>query len=198
MATGDEQATPISPGSDGTPVPAGTAVIRLGPKPPLKNLNDPGHAKLALGQAWEGLFAFSESERKLASPRLSVWLTALTTPAQAWLLVGANWKNVILVNLRVDQVRIVFAPGTASTPETPRLDVVWEQATTVDSNDPLQRISETRPGCQGHCGIDGLYRGTKAQRGKLRELLTDTVQPGDLVVLTDEQIAQFQAAVTSA
>jgi len=139
------------------------------------------------------LLALSEAERNLASPRLSVWLTALTTPAQAWLLVGANPKNVILVNLLVDSVRTISAPGTAMTPDTPRLDVVWEAATATDPTDPARRIPEMRSGGQGHCGIDGLFNGTKAQRGKLRELLADAVRPGDLVILSDADIAAFQA-----
>ena len=192
----DPSPTPPSdpPGADGDPAPSGTVVRRFGPQPSPKNQNEPGHALLAAGRAWPGLFAFSSAEQALERPRLSVWLSGLTTSAQAWRLVGAKPGNRILVRLRVDTIRTVLVTGEGDAPATPPLDVVWERATAADPTDSLGRVPETRDGWQGHCGIDGLYRGTKPQQRKLRSLLADTAQPGDLVILTDEQIVAFQAS----
>jgi len=174
----------------------------LGPQPSLKNIGDPGHALLAQGKAWPGLFAFSTKECELVDAgqlvRLSVWEVSRTSTKQAWVLIGMNDNNRVLLRLSVDAIQTVALPASVKNPAILSLDVVWETATQADPVDPAKRIPNTQPGANGHCGIDGLYRGDRAQQKKLRQLLADTVRPGDLAVLTDEQIASFQAAATSA
>lgn len=189
------------PGPDGTPLAGGLTVLRLGPQPSLNNLNDAAHALLRQGNAWPGLFAFSSKEREAEAkglhPRLSVWANRLTTLQQAWTLVGGNPNNRIALTLSVDRVRGVFAPARPDgTPATPPLDVVWERAETP-APDGTGTVPDTREGSSGHCGIDGLYRGTKPQKAKLRELLADAVPPGGLVVLTEDQIAGFRQPTSS-
>lgn len=195
---GSSQETPPEPGEDGTPVPAGFTVLRLGTPPSPKNVNDPGHALLTQGKAWPGLFAFSTKERELreagGTPCLSVWLTALTTTAQAWVLTGGNDNSRILITLSVDRIRTIFATATTNpaSPATPSLDVVWERAMRPVPTDPSQLVPEDRPGHKGHCGIDHLYCGTKPQQNRLRQLLADSVVPGELVILNDEQLSSFR------
>lgn len=184
---------PIQPGADGEPVPSERTVLRFG-KPPQTALNDEASRRFREGKAWEGLFTFSSKERQLPAPTLSVWLAELTSESQAWVLVGSNPKNRVYVRLSVDAVRSVFADGVAGQPSIPPLDVVWERAMIPDPTDPHRSIPETRPGWEGHCGILGLSRGTPKQRGDLRLLLAEKIQPGDLVILTDEQLAAFQAS----
>ena len=180
---------------DGTPLSAGWSVLRLGPQPSINAVNDPGHTLLASGKAWPGLFAFSSTERiaegQGLKPRLSVWTESLTTLHQAWLLVGGNPNNRIALTLFVDLVRAISAPDMPGVRATPRLDVVWERAVRP-APDGTGSVPDDRPGSKGHCGIDGLCNGTKAQKGKLRELLAESVPPNGLVVLTDDQIASFR------
>ena len=196
MADGSPDETLPPPGQDGTPVPGGISVLRLGPKPDAKNLNDPGHALLKGGKAWPGLFAFSSKEKSQSGPRLSVWHRGYTSVAQAWVLVGGNVNNRISLTLSVDRVRGIFAPARPDgAPETPRLQVVWERAFRPAPDGSGHTVQDDRPGSQGHCGIDHLYCGTAAQKGKLREQLADAVQPGDLIVMSDEQIESFRQSV---
>lgn len=139
---GSSQETPPEPGDDGTPVPGGFTVLRLGPPPSPKNVNEPGHVLLKQGKAWPGLFAFSSKERELKEaggrPRVSVWLTALTTTAQAWVLTGGNDNSRILITLSVDRIRTIFAEATSTpaSPATPPLEVVWERAMRSVPTDP--------------------------------------------------------------
>jgi len=84
-------------------------------------------------------------------------------------------------------------PGGAGA--TPCLDVVWEQAVRT-APDGIGTVPDDRPGSAGHCGIDGLCSGTKAQKGKLREQLADSIPSGALVVLTDGQIVAFCSVPT--
>lgn len=187
---------PPSPGPDGSPLPSGWSVFRLGPQPPVNNLNDPGHALLRQGKAWPGLFVFSTKEKaaiqKGERVRLSAWAEPLTTRRQGWVLVGGNPNNRIVLTLSVDRVRTVSAVALPDgTPGTLPLDVVWEQSRRPAANGGTE--PDDRSGSAGHCGIDGLHHGTKAQQGNLRQQLADAVLPGGLVFLTDEQIAEFQS-----
>ena len=123
MADGLPDSTLAPLGQDGSPVPAGVSVTRLGAEPPLKNLNDPGHALLRGGKAWPGLFAFNSKEREMEAtglkPRLSVWLQGYTTVAQAWVLVGGKSSCRIVLTLSVEHIRQISAAATNDSPRDP-------------------------------------------------------------------------------
>ena len=102
-----DQQQPIQPGVDGQPVPAGVSVLRLDRLPAP---NDQAHAAASQGKAWPGLFILSPQDRKRKPPRLSVWLTALTTVAQVLVRLPASR---VVCTLRVDQIRTVAAEAVA-------------------------------------------------------------------------------------
>ena len=190
--------SPPSPGPDGSPLPAGCSVLRVGARPPVNHLNDPAHALLRLGKAWPGLFLFSTKEKEAIAKgecvRLSVWAEPLTTVKQAWVLVGGNPNNRIVLTLSVDRINSISAAARPDgTPATSTLSVVWEQAKHTATDGSGVAAPDDRPGSQGHCGIDGLTLGTKAQQGNLRQQLADTVLPTDMTVLSDEQISDFRS-----
>ncbi len=178
----------LTPGADGTPVPGGTQVSRVGRPPDANNLNDPAKVLLAQGKAWPGLFILSAADKRQSPPRLSVWLTALTQVAQAWVLVGGRDANRIVITLEVDAVRKVLAPARDQAAATPTLEVVWERAVReVDG----RTVPEDRPGHEGHCGVEGLDNGNKPQREFLRSKLAECAT--EVRVLTDDEVAGFGA-----
>jgi len=186
-----EQQKSITPGPDGTPVPPGTSVIRLEKLPAP---NGDADSLLQQGKAWPGLFILSSADKKRRPPRLSVWLTALTSVAQAW---ARRPVSRVVCTLGVDAMREVAAEAEAHRSTTRSLDVEWEKAVRVV--DGLE-VPDELPGHEGHCGITGLGddNGNKTQRELLRSILADTVRPGDVTILTDADIVSFQAAATSA
>lgn len=89
---------PFQRGPGGAPLSQGEWVIRLAERDRL--LVFPESTRLD-----PLLFALSTSDRQSRPPHLSVWAGSLTTPAQAWELMGARLKHCIAVWLNVDAVR---------------------------------------------------------------------------------------------
>jgi hypothetical protein len=92
-------------------------------------------------------FALSSQDEQEDPPILSVWAERLTTPAQAFRLMGSSPRYTLLLRLNVDQIRSIV-PEPSDLPKVPPLDVIWirhEEAGIV-------------PGAEGHAGITGLKR----------------------------------------
>lgn len=196
MSDGPSDTTLPPPGPDGTPIPEGVSTLRLGPDPSRDNMNNEGRALLQQGKAWPGLFVFNSKERKAAEgglkPRLSVWHSGYTSVAQAWVLVGGKPANRVVLTLSSECIRLISAVANNDSPATPFLEVAWERAVRPHPEESDRVVPDDRPGSAGHCGIENLWCGSKAQQKNLRQQLADSVPEGGLMVLNDEQIEGFQ------
>jgi hypothetical protein len=112
-------------------------------------------------------------------------------------LVGGKPTNRILLTLSSERIRQISAAAINDSPATPLLDVVWERAVRPHPDDTSRVVPDDRPGSAGHCGIENLWCGSKAQKNNLRQQLADSVPEGGLVVLSDGQIESFQRADTA-
>jgi hypothetical protein len=142
----------IGPGADGDRVPDGEAVFKL---------VLPSSAAPESSQAEAGMFALSTRERD-GSGRLSVCVSRLTTPEQAWAFLDNNPKYTYMVCLNVDKIRSIRFPGKLN--EVAPLDVVWH---------PMAELAG-KAGAEGHAGIVGLHdsaRPSSAERKFLRKEL---------------------------
>ncbi len=162
---------PISlmPGPEGTRVPDGLSVLRLGSS---STLNQVAIDQLTGDKtSLIGFFELSSDDKRQSTPRLSVWVEGLTTVEQAWVLVGQERKRRIVLKLQVDRIR-ELRPQPPEPPH-PGLDVEWEPASRPDGYGG--RMPEDRPGAEGHAGVARLdnAHGTKSQRKYLRTKLAD-------------------------
>ena len=140
------------------------------------------------GMALPEFFELSTEDKKQSTPRLSVWVEGLTTPEQAWVLVGAARHRRIVLTLPVDQVRTIEPQPPA--PVHPGLEVEWEPATILEPDG--QRVPDHRAGFEGHAGIARLDDrfGTKTQRKDLRAQLA---RLASVQVLTDDALDRLAA-----
>ena len=146
----------LHPGNDGDSLPAGTLIFRVG-----RDV----HASAAVLERREvlpGLFELTDDDKDSPGKRLSVWAEELTIADQAWDFMGAKPKNSLVVCLNADDVRGIVPPEGFAVP-----DAEWEQALNPDGT------FNTRPGTEGHCGINNLHQGgggkmEKAKRLRLR------------------------------
>jgi hypothetical protein len=155
---------PLRPGQDGEPLPAGEWVLRLAVL--TQDIRETGRPS-------PKAFELSSEDRQGTPPRLSVWAERLTTPHQAWLLMGARPQCRLVLRLGVDTIRSL-RPEPDS-PDVPALDVPWERLMIRDENGRL--VPDTRPGAEGHAGITGLAREgglTRLHTKSLRSQLADT------------------------
>lgn len=143
---------PLTPGPDGSPVPAGVRLIRLANKPRWENLSPEAVRQVRDGKALPTFFALSSEEKKQPIPRLSVWVDGLTTIAQAVVLLGAIPDRRFVLFLNVDQVRTVFVLSIDALPPTPPLDIHWERATKLSETEGTSKRDEARMGrsCWDH------------------------------------------------
>src|SRR5437879_331674 len=128
-------------GSDGEPIPSGEVVLRMG---------IPSMDFALRRKASPNWFELSTEDKKMDVPRLSVFCEKLTSPRQAWQLLGSREEYTAVVRLDVDDVREIRPEPDSS--EVPSLDVVWD-----DEVNP-------GPGAEGHAGITGLDRGGPVTR----------------------------------
>jgi hypothetical protein len=99
-------------------------------------------------------FELSTEDRNDPVPRLSVWAERLTTPRQAWELMGRKeWYRLVL-RINVDDIRSL-RPEPDS-PAVPSLDVQWHPL--MIGNEQEATVPDARPGADGHAGITGLMR----------------------------------------
>ncbi len=178
--------SPLFPGADGSPVPGGVVVVRMGNQPAVDQLSPELLRQLQAGRGLPTLFVLSTEDEKQPVPRLSVWVDGLTTVAQAWVLVGSSPKRRWVLFLPVDGVRSVSATAVDRLPQTPNLDVQWERAT-ISGADGV-RVDDHRPGWEGHAGIAHLNTGNKTQRLSLRWQLADLAR---VQVLSDDDLQEF-------
>ncbi len=135
-------------GEDGKPVPEGETVLRMG----IPSMDFADRHK-----ASPNWFELSTEDERRDQPRLSVFCEKLTTPEEAWRLLGSREEYSAVARLNVDEIRMI-RPDPESQ-EVPNLDVVWD-----DEVDP-------GPGAEGHAGITGLDR-----RGAVTRLHTKSLR----------------------
>ena len=176
-------------GSEGTPVPSGTRVIRMANEPAFDNLSPEFRRRVQDGKALPSFFRLSSEDEKEPVPRLSVWVEGLTTVAQAWVLVGAHPKRTWVLFLHTDQVTPIRAEPVPGFPATAPLEIQWDPAKVRTPTG--EWTLETRPGAAGHAGIAHLNEGNKTQREVLRSMLADLAA---VRILTPEDIAEFASA----
>lgn len=111
------------------------------------------------------LFGLTTSEKKNDWKRISVWETSLTNVEQARIRL-TNPKRKLVLNLNVGEIRSITLGGEAE------LDVKWDRL-----SDCIDRYGDKRSnysvGCEGHCGLDGIYPKEKKLRKRIRKKLTD-------------------------
>jgi hypothetical protein len=150
-------------GRDGEPLPSGEWVLRLAALTKDVLESDRPSPKA---------FELSTEDRQSLPPRLSVWAERLTTPHQAWSLLGARSEYQLVLRLNVDVIRSL-RPEPDS-PDVLGLDVQWHWLMVQDAAGSW--IPDTRPGAVGHAGITGLARGggvTRLHTKSLRSQLAD-------------------------
>jgi hypothetical protein len=178
--------TAIRPGPDGTALPAGLRIFRIGKNAEL--------SPAALGQrkASEMVFKLSSTDLECPIPRLSVWVEELTVADQAWDFMGCKPANTVVACLSVDDVRgIEPPPGFAA------LGVEWEQSLIDDGNG--NQIPNGRAGADGHSGITNLHQGKdkgpdKNKRKDLRSQLADKAQISPVPVPHDLPVEHLRVA----
>jgi hypothetical protein len=144
----------LQPGKEGEPLPSGEWVLRL---------TVASKDFLETGQVSPEVFSFSTEDRQDDPPHLSVWAEQLTSPEQAWTLMGQKPHYRLALRLNVDAIR-ALRPNPDS-PELPNLDVQWHPLLAEDGS------PDRRPGAEGHAGIIGLHAGMSAQRKSWRRRL---------------------------
>lgn len=178
--------SPLVPGAEGSPIPAGLRVIRMANEPKVAHLNAEAVLRMNGGKALPSFFELSSEDKQQPIPRLSVWVEVSTSVPEAWNLVGADPVRRWVVWLITDRIRSIAAPKLDASPPTPSLDVQWERATTL--TDTGERVPDNRPGWEGHAGIAHLEKGNKTQRAALRMQLADCAE---VQILTNEQLVAF-------
>lgn len=149
------------PGNDWTSLPATEWVLRLSVKP-----KDFQVTRKASPEA----FALSTQEKQDSRPRLSVWSQTLTTPVQAWEIMGSKPVYELVLRLEVETIRSI--QPNPKEPVFPQMDVVWHTLYVLQGD---SRVLDSRPGSKGHAGITGLEEtpSLKMQRKSLRSQLAD-------------------------
>jgi hypothetical protein len=115
-------------------------------------------------------FALSTQEKRDSHPRLSVWSQTLTTPVQAWEIMGSKPVYELVLRLEVETIRSI--QPNPKEPVFPQMDVVWHTLYVLQGD---SRVLDSRPGSKGHAGITGLEEtpSLKMQRKSLRSQLAD-------------------------
>ncbi|MGM0460054.1 MAG: hypothetical protein ACQERO_11980 [Bacteroidota bacterium] len=140
------------PHKTGTPLSDDDDVIRLG-------LQQSSYDFIGANQ-----FNLSSEEKSLNWKRISVWETSLSTIQQITSFVN-NPKRKLVIELNVQKVRSIRIADV-------QLDVKWDRLNWCIDNDNEKRETYI-PGCEGHCGLEGLYSNNKKLRKKIRKELAD-------------------------
>lgn len=110
------------------------------------------------------------SEEKIKGPhRISVWEKSLTPVSVAKEFVS-NPKRDLVVELNVGEIRSLVDNITN---ENFGLDVLWDHLEDCINQEEGQRYPDAKNGCEGHCGIFGIYPNNKTVRKRLRATLTE-------------------------
>ena len=104
-------------------------------------------------------FELSSSDKRQNPPRLSVYAASRTTPQQAWEIGNRNPRFVAVARIATSDVRQLRPDSDRS--DIRPFDVRWD------------RLTEQRPGADGHAGIIGLDQGGRTQRRIYRVKLSD-------------------------
>jgi hypothetical protein len=176
----------LCPGIDGTPVPDGVLIFRIGKNAQLSP------AGIGRRKASPAMFELSTDDKNSPGKRLSVWLEELTVADQAWAFMGANPERTVVACLNVDSIHAMpVQPGFSS------LRVEWEQGLTEDASG--NKLPNTLPGGEGHAGIANLHQGAdnktdSKKRKALRSILADIAKISPVLVPHDIPEEHIQIA----
>jgi len=121
-------------------------------------------------------FNLSSEEKNHDWKRISVWETSLSTVQQIISIVNKP-KRRLVIELNVRNVRSIRIDNV-------QLDVKWDRLNWCIDKDYEKRETYT-PGCEGHCGLDGLYSNNKKLRKKIRKELANLATSSKWWVLKD-------------
>jgi hypothetical protein len=111
-------------------------------------------------------FSLSSRDKEQPVPKLSVYVEGLTTPEQAYALVGDGTTHRLIAFVAVEAIQNISFQGH-------RLQAVWDDPI-LDDGSP-----DRRPGAEGHAGITGLrpkgMENAKAIGKALQQRLVDCV-----------------------
>jgi len=121
-------------------------------------------------------FNLSSEEKKLDWKRLSVWETSLSTVQQITNILN-NPKRKIVIELNVQDIRTIINDDV-------QLDIKWDRLDWCIDNNNIKKKTY-KSGCEGHCGLDGLYPNNKKLRKKIRKALADLATSSSWRVLEE-------------
>jgi hypothetical protein len=164
------------------PVPDYCCVIRLGRVP--KDFKESGKI-LAIQLDQTQAFELSSLDKQSIPPHLSVWISALTTPEQAYRFLPENSLRRLVIQLEIQEIRQIVGCSGQDTMPSGLLDVIWVHLT---QNINGQESRDNRPGARGHAGITGLDEKSapsKLLRKDLRSKLAE-IASKDCYLLFDD------------
>jgi hypothetical protein len=157
--------TSAKPGESGKPLDENDNVIRLG-------LEQSNYKEIGANH-----FRLSSTEKKQDWKRISVWETSLTNIDQVKSIL-TNPKRKLAMNLNVGDVRSIALDGQVE------LDVKWDRLSDCIDEDGNKSINYTK-GCEGHCGLEGVYPKGKKLRKKLRKELANLAMSSECHLIED-------------
>ena len=134
------------------PVPNDCCVFRLARLP--KDFAQKGNIS-AIQLQLDEEFTLSTLDKKSVPPHLSVWVESQTKPEQAYCFLTENAPNSprkLVLRLPVQEIRDLVGCSGQGTIHSQILDVIW----VFLFENSEKRVSDRRPGADGHSGITGL------------------------------------------
>ncbi len=178
----------LRPGEDGEPLPGEEVVFRLA----IPRTMDGQTLGAQLSLFAHPPFQLSSDDKKESPPRLSVWASSLTTPRQAWEIMGQHPKYQVILRLRVADIRslsVIDGPLLV-----PSLDVVWHPRITDSAEGP---ILDSSPGAFGHSGITNLdpevYKGNRTPMEQVKSLRRQLAEIADKKPFSSDLVSDEDA-----
>jgi len=154
-----------------TPLPDGLTVFRVGSSVRIDKETRPGQ-ETHIAYIAGGVVQMTTADEKGRPPHLSMWCRQLTTPEEAWLLLGGRVTNDCLYEFVVDDVRAIrIDPNKWANDLKKFVDLAMVSANDEDRSNFHARLMKAvyepmdvrwfdtdakGPGAEGHAGVTNL------------------------------------------
>lgn len=124
-------------------------------------------------------FRFNSREKKLSWKRISVYETSLTSDAQA-IKMATNEKRRLIIKILVSDIKSLSELGNLPP------NVRWDhEDNCLDGNG--NKISGSPDGCEGHCGLEGIWSDAKEIRESIRVRISRLInKKGNFYIYEDD------------
>lgn len=157
--------TSNKPGKKGDLLDENDVVIRLGMK-----------EQSSYDKVPASVFNMTEIEKKSNWKRTSVWENSLTTDRDA-INMARNPERRLIVKIKVANIREI---------EEYEIDVKWDPWYGVCYDNNENRIENAPQGCEGHCGLEGLFhKDAKIRRSIRRRMAEEATKYGVFYILEE-------------